>query len=80
MRLPVLPPAISWRGFNTSTDFGDVSYRIMNLLGQELYNGGMERQSGFYQGEVNMGGAASGVYLIEVGNGSQKATKKIMVR
>jgi hypothetical protein len=66
--------------FSTSVDFGDVSYKVMNLLGQTVSQGDMTRNGGGYLASVNMASSSSGVYIVEVNNGKEKASKRLLVK
>jgi len=66
--------------YSTLTDFGDISFRVMNVLGQEIARGDMNNNGNGYKGTVDLSADANGVYIVELSNGSQKASKKILVR
>ncbi|MEZ4875766.1 MAG: CARDB domain-containing protein [Flavobacteriaceae bacterium] len=66
--------------YATQEDLGNLNFRILNMLGQEFTSGAMETENGGYRTSVNMNSAATGVYIIEVSNGTQKASKRIMIQ
>jgi len=66
--------------YDTTQDLGELSYRILNVIGQELTVGKMETDSNGYRASVDLSSVATGVYLVEVTNGDQTATKRLMVK
>lgn len=66
--------------YSTTQDFGDMNYRIMNIIGQEVAQGPMETEQAGYRASVNLNNTTTGVYIVEVSNGKQKTSKKIMIR
>ncbi len=66
--------------YSTTEDFGDMNYRIMNIIGQVIATGAMETEANGYRASVNLNNASTGVYIVEVANAKQKTSKKIMVR
>ena len=57
----------------------DLDLNIYNLLGQNLLWKTIENESGRYTYNLNMSYAASGVYLIRLGNASSGVVKRIVV-
>jgi chitodextrinase len=51
---------------------GNASYRIFNLMGQELGKGSIENQS------INVGSLSAGTYLIEVSNANGSTSKRFI--
>jgi hypothetical protein len=66
--------------YSTSVDYGDVSYRMLNVLGQAVATGDMTNNGISYKATVDMSAQAAGVYIVELSNGSRKTSKKILVR
>jgi CARDB len=66
--------------YSTTVDYGDVTYRVMNILGQEIARGDMSNNGLSYKATVDMTTQANGVYIVELTNGKLKASKKILVR
>ena len=66
--------------YSTSVDYGDVSYRMVNILGQAVATGDMTNNGIGYKATVDMNAMAAGVYIVELSNGSRKASKKILIR
>jgi hypothetical protein len=66
--------------YSTNFDFGAISYRVMNVLGQTVANGQLTNNGIGYKATVDMNTNSNGVYIVEISNGSQKASKKILVR
>ncbi len=65
--------------FATQEDFGNMSYKVVNMLGQEISRGDLPVQSNGYKTSVNLGTSANGVYVVEVSNGTQSVSKQILV-
>lgn len=66
--------------YSTSQDFGDLNFRIMNLLGQQITTGIMETEAAGYRASVNLTNVSTGVYVVEVSNAKQKTSKQIMIK
>ena len=66
--------------YSTTVDYGDVTYRVVNILGQEIARGDMTNNGLSYKATVDMTAQSSGVYIVELTNGTLKASKKIFVR
>ena len=66
--------------YSTLVDFGDVSYRMLNILGQTVADGDMTNNGIGYKATVDMSAQSSGVYIVELSTGSRKVSKKILVR
>ncbi|MEM7187354.1 MAG: T9SS type A sorting domain-containing protein, partial [Bacteroidota bacterium] len=66
--------------YSTSVDYGDVAYRLVNVLGQTVASGDMTNNGNGYKATVDMSAQAAGVYIVELTNGTRKASKKILVR
>jgi hypothetical protein len=66
--------------YSTSIDYGDISFRVLNVIGQEIARGDMNSNGNGYKATVDLSADANGVYIVELSNGSQKASKKILVR
>lgn len=66
--------------YSTTADFGDVSFRMVNVVGQEVARGELTNNGISYKATVDMSANASGVYIVELSNGANKASKKILVR
>ncbi len=65
---------------STYQDFGNVNYRILNVLGQEVFYGAMEQFGNGYQAQVDMGSVSKGIYIVELNNGKNTLSKKLLVR
>jgi hypothetical protein len=65
--------------FVPKSDYGDLEYQIYNTIGQKLYSGTLENIGSEYTAEVNMASANTGVYFVKVTNGSNAATKRIII-
>ena len=66
--------------YKTSIQFENLNYRVVNIAGQEIHNGQLEAATNGYRAQVNMAAFADGVYIFEISNGNQRATKKLLVR
>ena len=66
--------------YSTSEDFGDMNYRILNIIGQEVARGAMVTDANGYRANVNLNNTSTGVYIVEVANSKQKASKQIMIK
>jgi CARDB len=66
--------------YSTTFDYGDVTYRVMNILGQEITRGDMSNNGLSYKATVDMTAQSYGVYIFELTNGTLRASKKILVR
>lgn len=66
--------------YATNVDFGDMNYRVLNIIGQEITSGAMEADANGYRASVNLNNTSTGIYIVEVANAKQKASKKIMVK
>ncbi|MDQ3047154.1 MAG: T9SS type A sorting domain-containing protein [Bacteroidota bacterium] len=61
------------------TEKTDVEIRIMNVLGNVIYSDKLKNISGTYQKRITLDDAASGVYFIDVLNGTQRTSTKIVL-
>jgi len=66
--------------YSTTVDYGDVTYRVLNILGQQVANGDMSNNGLSYKATVDMTAQSNGVYIFELTNGTLRASKKILVR
>ena len=66
------PNPVSGDVLNISNLEADSSYRIYNMMGQELGKGKIENES------INVGNLAAGTYLIEVSNANGATSKRFI--
>ncbi|MBL4663366.1 MAG: T9SS type A sorting domain-containing protein [Flavobacteriaceae bacterium] len=66
--------------YSTTVDYGDISFRVLNILGQEVARGDMNSNGNGYKATVDLSADSNGVYIVELSNGSQKTSKKILVK
>ncbi len=66
--------------YSTTVDYGDVRYRVLNILGQEIAKGDMINNGLSYKATVDMTAQSNGVYIFALTNGTLRAAKKILVR
>ncbi len=66
--------------YSTLVDYGDISYRMLNVIGQTVASGDMTNNGVGYKATVDMSAQSSGVYIVELTTGSSKVSKKILVR
>jgi len=66
--------------YSTTVDYGDVKYRVLNILGQEIAKGDMSNNGLSYKATVDMTAQSNGVYIFALTNGTLRAAKKILVR
>jgi hypothetical protein len=66
--------------YSTLVDYGEVSYRMLNVVGQTIASGTMTNNGIGYKATVDMSEQSSGVYIVELAAGSSKVSKKILVR
>lgn len=66
--------------YKTSIAFENLNYRVVNIAGQEIHSGQLQAATNGYRAQVNMAAFADGVYIFEISNGNQRASKKLMVR
>ncbi|MAY23591.1 MAG: hypothetical protein CMC74_12485 [Flavobacteriaceae bacterium] len=65
---------------STYVDFGDVDYRVLNIVGQEIASGSMDKVGNGYKTKTTLHTASAGVYVIELSNGKETLSKKLLVR
>lgn len=66
--------------YSTTNDFGDMSYKIFDMLGKEYTAGLLNSQGNGYKATFNMSAAATGVYIVKISNGTESVSKQILIR
>ena len=64
--------------FNTREE-GDLSIKVSNLEGTDVFNRYFESFSGRYAETVDLSGQKEGIYLLEIIQGKKKITRKIII-
>jgi photosystem II stability/assembly factor-like uncharacterized protein len=57
---------------------GNSILRIINLSGQEMYRKELNNFNGLYKEKIDINSLSYGIYIIEIDNGIEKYTKKIL--
>ncbi|MEQ9401994.1 MAG: T9SS type A sorting domain-containing protein [Cyclobacteriaceae bacterium] len=57
----------------------ELSIKVFNLEGKEVYNRYFERFGGMYSESIDLSGQSEGIYLLEIRQGSKRLTKKIVI-
>lgn len=65
---------------STATDYGDVDYILYDYTGKQIFNGSLSKSSNGYKTQVDMSSKATGVYIVQIQNGSVLMSKKILVK
>ncbi|WP_425389426.1 T9SS type A sorting domain-containing protein [Ekhidna sp.] len=60
-------------------DEADLSIKVSNLEGKEVFNRSFERFGGTYSEIIDLSGQKEGVYLLEISQGRKRLTKKIVI-
>jgi len=66
--------------YNTNNNFGDMSFKIFDILGKEYTGGVLNSQSDGYKATFNMSAAATGVYVVKITNGTESVSRQILIR
>lgn len=66
--------------YSTNNDFGNMSYKVFDILGKEYAAGSLQSQSNGYKAAFNMSAAATGVYVVKISNGGESVSKQILIR
>jgi len=67
--------------FGSNTIYNDeIAIKVYNLIGQEILRVTPENQNGMYSYTLDMSASPSGIYLVKVGNSSNSAVKRIVVK
>ena len=65
--------------FATSKDFGDISYRVYNTIGQEVSNGILTNKGTEHNTTLDFSSQPIGVFFVNLTNGEFNATKRVVV-
>lgn len=57
----------------------ELSIKVFNLDGKEVYNRYFERFGGTYSESLDLSGQEEGIYLMEISQGAKRLTKKIII-
>ena len=66
--------------FKAPSTFGDMSFKVFNILGQEVLTGDMQAVNNGYRASANMSPFQTGVYIFEVTDNKNAVSKKLLVR
>lgn len=58
---------------------GELSIKVSNLEGKEVFSRYFERFGGTYSEMIDLSGQKEGIYLLEIGQGKKRVTKKIII-
>ncbi|WP_436518035.1 T9SS type A sorting domain-containing protein [Ekhidna sp. To15] len=58
---------------------GELSIKVSNLEGKEVFSRYFERFGGTYSEMIDLSGQKDGIYLMEIGQGKKRVTKKIII-
>ena len=58
---------------------GELSIKVSNLDGKEVFSRYFERFGGTYSEMIDLSGQKDGIYLLEIGQGKKRLTKKIVI-
>lgn len=58
---------------------GELSIKVSNLEGKEVFSRYFERFGGTYSEMIDLSGQKDGIYLLEIGQGKKRVTKKIVI-
>jgi len=58
---------------------GELSIKVSNLEGKEVFNRYFESFSGKYSESIDLSGQKEGMYLLEISQGQKRLTKKIVI-
>lgn len=58
---------------------GELSIKVSNLEGKEVFSRYFERFGGTYSEMIDLSGQKEGIYLLEIGQGKKRVTKKIVI-
>lgn len=58
---------------------GELSIKVSNLEGKEVFSRHFERFGGTYAEMIDLSGQKEGIYLLEIGQGKKRLTKKIII-
>jgi hypothetical protein len=57
---------------------GASTLRVINLSGQEMYRQVLNNNAGFLREKINISSLSYGIYIVEIDNGVERYTKKII--
>lgn len=66
--------------YSTTTDYGNINYKVLDISGKVFGTGTLDKQSNGYKNSVNLSAAATGVYIVQITNGTDTTSKQILVR
>lgn len=58
---------------------GELSIKVSNLDGKEVFSRYFESFGGIYSETIDLSGQKEGIYLLEIGQGKKRLTKKIVI-
>ena len=58
----------------------DLYLRVTDMLGHEIYSRQVKGFNGFYEGDIDLSGKSSGIYLLRVEFGNQRYTQKLVLQ
>ncbi|PKV67012.1 S8 family serine peptidase [Pontibacter ramchanderi] len=58
----------------------DLYLRVTDMLGHEIYSRQVKNFNGFYEGNIDLSGRGSGIYLLRVEFGDQHYTQKLVLQ
>ena len=63
----------------TTPEEGDLSIKVSNLDGREVFSRYFDRFSGIYSESIDLSGQKEGIYLLEIAQGKKRLVKKLVV-
>ena len=57
----------------------ELNIKVFNLEGKEVFNRYFERFGGLYSESIDLSGQKEGIYLLEISQGKERVTKKIVI-
>ena len=65
--------------FTTTRDFGAISYSVYNTIGQQVFKGLLDSNGQTHTTTLDFSAQPVGVFFVSLTNGSNKATKRVVV-
>ena len=65
--------------FTTLRDFGAITYSVYNTIGQEVLKGLLNSNGQTHTTTLDFSAQPVGVFFVSLTNGSNKATKRVIV-
>ncbi|WP_462254188.1 T9SS type A sorting domain-containing protein [Ekhidna sp.] len=59
---------------------GELSIKVSNLEGKEVFSRYFERFGGTYSETIDLSGQKEGIYLLEIAQGKNRVTKKVVIK